>query len=139
MASVQALAQQSIISAEDGWRVIESKGITKLRDVIAGESKGFSNQEYADLYTLIYKMCIQKGPACCARQLYDKYYSSISEYLMQVTLTAIQAKSGDFLVKEFVQRWEDHKIMKKWMCDFFKYLDRFYVKRHSRDPLPEVR
>jgi cullin 1 len=42
------------------------------------------------------------------------------------------------MIREFVKRWEDHKLMKQWMCNFFKYLDRFYVKRHNKKPLQEV-
>lgn len=51
---------------------------------------------------------------------------------------AIQEKQGVAMVRELVRRWADHRIMKKWLCDFFRYIDRFYVKRQSEKPLATV-
>jgi cullin 1 len=42
------------------------------------------------------------------------------------------------MISEVVRRWGDHQIMRKWMYDFFRYLDRFYVKRHGKKSLNEV-
>ena len=58
--------------------------------------------------------------------------------LQQTALPAIQSRSGPFLIREVVRRWDDHLIMRKWMYDFFRYLDRFYVKRHGKKALNEV-
>lgn len=83
-------------------------------------------------------MCIQKGHYCHTERLYRKYDESFVDYLHGVVLPAILRTTGEYQVKEMVNRWEDHQIMKKWMFDFFKYLDRFYVKRHNQRPLKEV-
>jgi len=39
------------------------------------------------------------------------------------------------LMKELSIRWENHKIYVKWMDRFFTYLDRYYVKLQSVEPL----
>jgi hypothetical protein len=41
-------------------------------------------------------------------------------------------------VREVVRRWEDHHILRKWMFSFFRYIDRFWVKRHARKSLLDV-
>jgi len=132
-----------IITLDEGWKKINTNGILKLHRIIknarcGGEVEKFSHQEYADLYTTIYNMCIQKLPHCYTPQLYRKYETSINEYLSTVVLPALESNSNEYLVKEVVVRWEDHKIMKKWLHNFFCYLDRFYVKRHSKTPLKDV-
>jgi cullin 1 len=39
------------------------------------------------------------------------------------------------MVTALVHRWEDHLIMEKWLCRFFVYLDRYYVKHSCKKPL----
>ena len=88
--------------------------------------------------SIIYQMCIQKAPHCWTPQLYERYDQSMSGYLSDVVLPAIQRQSGGYLISEVVRRWDDHLVMRKWMYDFFRYLDRFYVKRHGKKALNEV-
>eukprot|EP00823_Brevimastigomonas_motovehiculus_P006923 TRINITY_DN5949_c0_g1_i1.p1 TRINITY_DN5949_c0_g1~~TRINITY_DN5949_c0_g1_i1.p1 ORF type:complete len:757 (+),score=176.94 TRINITY_DN5949_c0_g1_i1:117-2387(+) len=129
--------RQPYIPFEEGWNRIESEGIKRLQRIIQDNlSESFSNKQYVDLYTIIYQMCIQK-PSCTV-QLYDHFRSSITSYLEGVALPAIISKRGPYLVRELVKRWNDHVIMKRWMSDFFRYLNRYYVKRASKKPLEEI-
>lgn len=41
------------------------------------------------------------------------------------------------MLQELVRRWDNHKIMNKYMKMFFMYLDRFYVKYHALPTLEE--
>jgi len=128
-----------IIEWDEGWEQINTRGVQRLQNIIQnGLQEHFTNQEFAQLYTIIYQMCIQKSPKCWTPQLYEKHSSSLSSYLSAVALPAVQACKGDYFVKEIVKRWEDHKLMKRWMTSFFMYLDRFYVKRHNKKPLSDV-
>lgn len=131
-----------VITWEEGWNKIHKEGILRLQSMIQGgysEGKSFTNREYADLYSIIYKMCIQKNPHCYTPHLYEHYKQCINDYLTNTALPAIQSKQGPFMMlHELVRRWNDHNIMKKWMFDFFRYLDKFYVKRQSLKPLKEV-
>ena len=35
------------------------------------------------------------------------------------------------MLKELVRRWDNHKIMVRWLSRFFNYLDRYYIQRHN--------
>jgi cullin 1 len=48
---------------------------------------------------------------------------------------ALKDKTGLELLKELNLRWNNHKIYVKWMDRFFTYLDRYYVKLQSVEPL----
>lgn len=39
-------------------------------------------------------------------------------------MNALREQHGEFLLKELVRRWSNHKIMNQWMQKFFQYLDR---------------
>lgn len=138
-----------IITLEEGWASIEKNGIKKLEKMIEqnqqdiSEQKGdtivkISNEEFAPLYSTVYDMCIQKDPHCYTPQLYDRFASSIRGYLQNVSLPAITSKHGEFLLREFVLRWENHKIMQRWMQNIFRYIDKFYVKRTNKKHLTQV-
>ena len=46
------------------------------------------------------------------------------QYLSGTVVNALQEQHGEFLLKELVRRWSNHKIMNQWMQKFFQYLDR---------------
>jgi cullin 1 len=133
------IKQQNIITLEAGWERVYTKGVQKLERIVQnGLKESFTNEEYMDLYTTIYQMCIQKTPHCYTPQLYERYEECIRNYLHSVVLPAIQGQRGEFLIQEAVRRWADHKLMQKWLTMFFRYLDRFYIKRHNKLPLADV-
>ena len=42
------------------------------------------------------------------------------------------------MLKELVRRWDDHKVMVRWLSRFFNYLDRYYIQRHNLAKLKDV-
>jgi hypothetical protein len=44
--------------------------------------------------------------------------------LMQV-LPALKEHRDEFLLKELHKRWDNHKVMVRWLSRFFTYLDRY--------------
>ena len=42
------------------------------------------------------------------------------------------------MLKELVRRWDNHKIMVRWLSRFFNYLDRYYIQRHNLAQLKDV-
>ncbi|XP_059648642.1 cullin-1-like [Cornus florida] len=42
------------------------------------------------------------------------------------------------MLRELVQRWSNHKIMVRWLSQFFRYLDRYFIARRSLPTLNEV-
>lgn len=139
--------EDGVILFEDGWRQIRENGIEKLQRMIqqanerasAERQIHFTNAEYVALYTVVYEMSIQKPPYCHTSHLYEEYGRSITQYLRTVAYPAItRHHKGEMLLTELVLRWNNHQTMMRWMREFFRYLDRFYVKRHSKTPLQEV-
>ncbi|KAH6837951.1 paramyosin [Perilla frutescens var. hirtella] len=70
-----------------------------------------------------------------AREVVDQRNYEIA---IEVTLS-LREKSDEFLLRELARRWNDHKIMVKWLTRFFNYLDRFYVQRKALPSLHEAR
>jgi len=60
------------------------------------------------------------------------------EYLSSKVLPALREKHGEHALRELVKRWENHKVMVRWLSRFFNYLDRYYISRHSLAALHDV-
>ncbi|KAF9591386.1 hypothetical protein IFM89_004071 [Coptis chinensis] len=124
-----------IISLEEGWEFME-KGITKLKRILEGYPEPqFSSEEYMQFYTTVNVMCTQKPPYDFPQQLYEMYKKTFDEYMDVTVLPSIQEKSDDYMLRELVKRWNNHKVMVRWLSRFFHYLDRYYIRRTKLQPL----
>lgn len=65
------------------------------------------------------------------------FYFPCFLFLVQV-LPSLRAKHDEFMLRELVKRWANHKIMVRWLSRFFHYLDRYFIARRSLPPLNEV-
>jgi cullin 1 len=95
----------------------------------------------------IYNMCTQKPPHDYSEQLYNRYKEAFEVYVhdkvgvpaqwlspgmphpcrptdLQV-LPALKRHSNEVLLKEMLRRWDNHKLMVRWLSRFFNYLDRW--------------
>uniref|UniRef100_A0A2N9EC38 Cullin family profile domain-containing protein n=1 Tax=Fagus sylvatica TaxID=28930 RepID=A0A2N9EC38_FAGSY len=130
--------ERKIIELEQGWEYME-KGIMKLKRILEGlPEPHFSSEEYMMLYTTIYNMCTQKPPHDYSQQLYDKYREAFEEYINSTVLPSLKEKHDEFMLRELVRRWLNHKVMVRWLSRFFHYLDRYFIARRSLPALNEV-
>ncbi|GFZ13719.1 cullin 1 [Actinidia rufa] len=130
--------QRKTIELEEGWDFME-KGITKLKRILEGLPEvQFSSEEYMMLYTTIYNMCTQKPPHDYSQQLYEKYKEAFEEYINSMVLPSLREKHDEFMLRELVKRWANHKVMVRWLSRFFHYLDRYFIARRSLPALNEV-
>jgi hypothetical protein len=53
-------------------------------------------------------------------------------------LPVLRDKHDDGLLKELLSRWQNHKVMVRWLSRFFNYLDRYYIQRHNLHSLNDV-
>jgi cullin 1 len=137
-AAAMAGQERRTIDLEEGWAFMQ-KGITKLKNILEGKPEPqFSSEDYMMLYTTIYNMCTQKPPHDYSQQLYDKYRESFEEYITSMVLPSLREKHDEFMLRELVQRWSNHKVMVRWLSRFFHYLDRYFISRRSLTPLKEV-
>ncbi|KAH0633981.1 hypothetical protein KY284_036767 [Solanum tuberosum] len=131
------MSQLKIIELEEGWEFMQ-RGITKLKKILEGQQHSFSSDEYMMLYTTIYNMCTQKPPNDYSQQLYEKCMEVFVEYINSMVLPALQERHDEFMLREFVKRWANHKLMVRWLSRFFHYLDRYFIARRSLPGLHEV-
>ncbi|XP_071729543.1 cullin-1-like [Rutidosis leptorrhynchoides] len=128
----------SVIELSKGMDFMQ-KGITKLKNILEGlPEPQFSSEDYKMLYTTIYAMCTQKQPHDYSQQLYEEYRESIEEYITSTVLPSLRENHDEFMVRELVKRWLNHKVMVRWLSRFFHYLDRYYIARRSLPRLNEV-
>lgn len=133
-----AMNERKIIDFDEGWEFMQ-KGVTKLKNILEGTSESqFSSEEYMMLYTTIYNMCTQKPPHDYSQQLYDKYRESFEEYISSTVMPSLREKHDEFMLRELVRRWSNHKVMVRWLSRFFFYLDRYFITRRSLPALNEV-
>lgn len=83
-------------------------------------------------------MCTQKPPHDFSQQLYERYREAFNAYIISDVLPALREKQGEYMLKELVKRWDNHKIMVRWLSRFFNYLDRYYIQRHNLAQLKDV-
>lgn len=104
--------------------------ITKLTNFLEGEHKHeFTTTENSELnYTTIYNMSLQRFPQdtrCgCAAYLWNSYKESFLDYINSKVLPSLQEKHEEFLLREFISRWKNHKVMVQKLSNFFGYLNR---------------
>lgn len=126
------------IELDEGWTYMQT-GIKKLKKILEGHPEPqFNSEEYMMLYTTIYNMCTQKPPHDYSQQLYDKYKEAFEEYISSTVLPSLREKHDEFMLRELVKRWANHKVMVRWLSRFFHYLDRYFIARRSLPALNEV-
>ncbi|EFN56087.1 hypothetical protein CHLNCDRAFT_22706 [Chlorella variabilis] len=136
--ALQGHADRRPIELEAGWQYMED-GITKLKHILEGDKpEAFTAEHYMMLYTTIYNMCTQKPPHDHSEQLYARYTEAFQVYIQEKVLPSLRDHHDEHLLKQLKQRWDNHKIMVRWLSRFFNYLDRYYIQRHNLHPLNDV-
>ncbi|KAL3531439.1 hypothetical protein ACH5RR_010761 [Cinchona calisaya] len=132
------ITQMKTLELEEGLEFMQ-RGIMKLKNILEGKGESqFSSEEYMLMYTTIYNMCTQKPPHDYSQQLYEKYKEAFDEYISSTVLPSLREKHDEFMLRELVTRWANHKVMVRWLSRFFHYLDRYFVSRRSLPALNDV-
>ncbi|KAG4942183.1 hypothetical protein JHK85_046829 [Glycine max] len=84
-----------------------------------------------------------KNPKCYPNTASDCNFvfvpaNGISCLSSNQVLPSLREKHDEFMLRELVKRWANHKIMVRWLSRFFHYLDRYFIARRSLPPLNEV-
>ena len=133
---------------EHEW-VTLNKGFHNLlelveRGCLGGALDGIPNR--MALYTIVYNLCTESpnhqaaGDAsgqtkqAAAAILYERYGELITGYLLERTITG-EGKTPDMFLREVVAKWQNHKLVTRWLGMYFSYLDRFYIEYHDKDRL----
>ncbi|KAG8472790.1 hypothetical protein CXB51_034727 [Gossypium anomalum] len=121
------------IPLDEGMMIMD-EAIVKAKKIIEGypETK-FSGEEYQRFYEYplcVYFMCTYHSSNEKTMQLYEKFRNSLEESIFSTVLPTLVNKQGANLLREFVVIWSNYKLMARWLCRFFEYLDRFFIPQH---------
>ncbi|KAK0580547.1 hypothetical protein LWI29_003138 [Acer saccharum] len=53
-------------------------------------------------------------------------------------LPSLREKHDEFMLRELVKRWANHKVMLRFLSHFFRHLDHYFIPRRSLPTLKEV-
>mmetsp|Transcript_9410 Transcript_9410/g.13919 ORF Transcript_9410/g.13919 Transcript_9410/m.13919 type:complete len:757 (+) Transcript_9410:92-2362(+) len=129
---------------EAEWETLKL-ALTSLVDFLdnKGQKKPFDNTKWMTYYDKVYKLCTEKvksGTSSSGTKpppfLYKKYGESINNYLSERVVPVLQKEKN--ILEEAVRRWNDHKLVVRYMEKLFNYLDMFFTKHNSIDNLKTV-
>lgn len=126
---------------ERAWTKMQN-GIHKLQRLLepdSGESH-FDVFQYMDMYTTVYNVCAYSNSSKpYSDMMYKRYGHTFETYLSEHVLIRLRHISDDVLMaKETLSRWDNHRIMTRWLSRFFNYLDRYYLLKNSLPSLTDV-
>ncbi|CAI9108357.1 OLC1v1007930C1 [Oldenlandia corymbosa var. corymbosa] len=130
------MSRKRIRAWEEGWEFMEN-GIKKLKGFLEpnyddhilrnNQSRLFTSSEYMTLYTVIFNLATSKPEQGEGRPLPELYQRKRRHGL-----------DNESWLRKVVLRWENHKVMLKWLSRFFHYLDRFYASQNGVDSLNDA-
>ena len=89
-----------IILFDNGWKEMLI-GINKLIHILDDtNSEQFTEDEYMQLYTVIYTMCTQRDPHDYSPQLYVKYREIYENYIVSTVIPNLNVKYDEFMLEE---------------------------------------
>jgi len=102
------------------------------------EAKPFGCKGYSSLYTISYRMCSHAGNMDWSNQLYERYGTTIKDFLRSHVLSSLTDQHDEYLLQAFRLAWSNHKVMVKWMYRLFMHLDRGLVQNNNLSTLTSV-
>ncbi|PPS10270.1 hypothetical protein GOBAR_AA10376 [Gossypium barbadense] len=121
------IMDEAIVKAK---KIIEGYPETKF----SGEEYQSSNEKTMQLYekfrnSLEESIFSTLSPDLLLWCSYSQMQTSFLGQLGKVLPTLVN-KQGANLLREFVVIWSNYKLMARWLCRFFEYLDRFFIPQH---------
>ncbi|KAI9185400.1 hypothetical protein LWI28_006835 [Acer negundo] len=131
------------IPIEEGL-IITEEAIGKAKKIMKGcpETK-FTFEEYQKYYECVYFMCnyhntYEKTMQLCM-QLYNQFKRSLEESINTVVVPSLMCQDDDaYLLRQLVLMWSNYKLMARWLCQFFQYLDQYFIPRDNLLSLDEL-
>ncbi|KAK1292776.1 Cullin-1 [Acorus calamus] len=126
------------IDWEEGWAIME-EAIMKLTNLLEGfPETQFTSADYMRFYQTAYQMCIQKPPHDYSALLYERFRTSIEDYVADKVLPSLREKQGEGLLRDFARRWTNHRELVRRLSRFLAYLDRYFVEKRKLPKLVDA-
>ncbi|KAK1280385.1 Cullin-1 [Acorus gramineus] len=91
-----------------------------------------------ELRRTAYQMCIQKPPHDYSALLYERFRTSIEDYVADKVLPSLREKQGEDLLRDFARRWTNHRELVRRLSRFLAYLDRYFVEKRKLPKLVDA-
>ncbi|KAK2640364.1 hypothetical protein Ddye_028159 [Dipteronia dyeriana] len=114
---------------EEGLIIME-EAIGKAKKIMQGcpETK-FTFEEYQKYYDTYDK----------TMQLYNQFKRSLEESLNTMAVPSLMCQDDDaYLLRQLVLIWSNYKLMARWLCRFFRHLDRCLILHDNLPSLDEL-
>ena len=129
---------------EEEWVKLQ-KGFQNLLELVERGCQGeqlVNIPHHMAMYTVVYNLCTNSKKDTGENQdkqaasaiLYQRYGNLLTSYLMDRKITN-KGKSPDMFLKEVVLKWQNHKLITRWLGKYFTYLDRYYTEYNEKDKL----
>ncbi|KAL5783714.1 hypothetical protein ACOSP7_008743 [Xanthoceras sorbifolium] len=119
------------IPLDEGMMIME-EAIGKAKRIMQGypETK-FTCEEYQRFYECVYFMCTYHSSNEKSMQLYNQFKMSLEESINTMVLPSLMCQNDAYLLRQLVLMWSNYKLMARWLCRFFQYLDRFFIPQQK--------
>ncbi|TXG65418.1 hypothetical protein EZV62_006693 [Acer yangbiense] len=116
------------IPLEEGLMIME-EAIGKAKKIMQGypETK-FTCEEFQKYYNCVYFMSYYEPRSEKSRQLYNQLKRSLEESIETVVVPSLMCQEDDaYLLRQLVLMWSNYKLMAGRLCQFYQYLDRYFI------------
>ncbi|KAM5567090.1 hypothetical protein ABKV19_015287 [Rosa sericea] len=110
--------------------------VKKLLRTLDGHPGEFTRETYIKLLDAVEE---STNDVRDCELVYEKCIEVFQKCMNSTVLPRLLEKHGEWLLRELVHRWDNHKVMVRWMSATFYWLTEFYIKRiEFMDTLEEV-
>jgi len=92
-------------------------------------------EEFTEVYNVIFEMCNQKDPHNLSPQLFDAFKNLLTDYFNRYSITHLQQAQRRGLPKGILKAWAWRWQIATWvirgMKRYFQFLDRYFVKSND--------
>ncbi|KAL3828613.1 hypothetical protein ACJIZ3_017415 [Penstemon smallii] len=128
MRMASGAANQKVMTFDEAWPILQEEAINKIIDHLEGiQNHQFTSGEYMRFYTIVYNVCFPDKIGPENNKMYEQYKKTFQDYISSKVLPSLRGKKNEDLLQELLKRWNNHKILTRWLSRFFHYLDRYFA------------
>lgn len=129
-------SNESIISLEEGWDILDRYGIKMIEKSLVSNSTTempMGTKGFASLYTISYKLSTSEKIDIedFSKVLYDRCKLSVENYIRTNIISKLAEIKGITFLRVFIDGWKKYKLLTSWMWRLFMNLDKTVVRTEA--------
>ncbi|KDP23503.1 hypothetical protein JCGZ_23336 [Jatropha curcas] len=111
-------------------KMVIEKAIAKAKKIMEGhpETK-FTMEEQMQFHSSAYELIVESMEG--SNWLYERFKKTMEESIVSIVLPSLVGKNDDSLLRALIPIWSNYKLMARWLCKFFEYLDRCFLPQNK--------